>query len=208
MKRLINIGFLFLLFIASQARATSMLTGSVSFDDVTDLYTYTYTLDTAGFKGNITIVDILQNSGFYFEGPFPVSHTEPAGWQFVLSVGGPLGGDENIAGSFWGWWISPVGNPTYNDIQTFSFTTKRGVNTLLENNYGLFNNSLVVPTGYIEIGHIVGPELVNINYSVSTVPENETYTMMMAGLGVLGFIGRRTKRKMKKYNNNRGQTTF
>lgn len=199
MKRILHIGFLCILLIAAQARATPMLSGSVSFDDVSDLYTYTYTLNTTGFEGNIISVDIWQNSGFNFEGPLPVSHTEPAGWQFVLPVGSvgnaPYGSAENITGSFWSWWLNP-GEPTYNGIQTFSFTTERGVNPSLENNYGLYNNSLVIPSGYIEIGHIVGPELVNIN-PVSTVPENKIYAMLLAGLGVLGVVGRRRRKANK-----------
>lgn len=198
MKRLIHIGFLCLFFISAQVHAIPMLSGNVSFDDITDLYTYTYTLDTTGFEGNITIVDIWQNTGSHFEMPLPVSHTEPEGWQFVLSVGsignGPYGSEENITGSFWGWWIHPVGDPTYSDIQTFSFTTERAVSTSLENNYGLYNNHQIIPSGYIEIGRIVGPELVNINYPVSPVPENETYALMMAGLWVLGLVGRRKLR--------------
>ena len=197
MKRLFNMSFLFLLFITYQAHATPMLSGAVSFDDASDLYTYTYTLDTTEFIGNITIVDVWQNVGFYFEGPYPVSHTEPVGWQFVLSVGSvgnqPFGSPENITGSFWSWWLNP-GDLIPNDIQTFSFTTERGASTLLANNYGLYNNSLIVPTGYIEVGHIVGPELVNVNYPISTIPENETYIMMLAGLGLMGFIMRRTSK--------------
>jgi hypothetical protein len=203
MKRLINIGFLCLLFIAVQTRATPMLTGSVNFDDINGLYTYTYTLNTTSYEGNITIVDIWQNSGFYFEGPFPVSHTEPAGWQFVLSVGGvgnqPFGSPENIAGSFWSWWKNPSSNPIYSDIQTFSFTTERGVNSSQKNNYGLYNNGSAIPSAYVEVGHVVGPELVNINYPTpSLVPENETYVMMIAGLGVLGFLGRKKSRMSKE----------
>ncbi|MBA3695785.1 MAG: PEP-CTERM sorting domain-containing protein [Methylotenera sp.] len=194
MKRLINLGFLFLILAASQVRATPMLAGSVSFDGTTDLFTYTYTLDTSEFEGNIANIDIWQNIGFNFDTPFPVSHTEPLGWMFVLSVGsvgnGPFGSEENIAGSFWSWWKNP-GDVVYDDIQTFSFTTERSVTTSRENNYGLYNNHRIIPTGYIEIGHIVGPALVDINDPVSPVPENETYAMMMAGLGVLGFIGRR-----------------
>jgi hypothetical protein len=33
------------------------------------------------------------------------------------------------------------------------------------------------------------------NLSVSAVPEPETYAMMLAGLGLMGFMGRRRKAK-------------
>ena len=54
----------------------------------------------------------------------------------------------------------------------------------------------LVNIGFIEVGKIVGPEFVTIN-EVSPVPENETHALMMAGLGVLGFESRRTKRRAK-----------
>ena len=54
----------------------------------------------------------------------------------------------------------------------------------------------LVNIGFIEVGNIVGPEFVTIN-EVSPVPENETYALMMAELGVLRFECRRTKRRAK-----------
>ena len=168
-----------------------MLTGDVSFDDITNLYTYTYTLDTSQYEGNIVEISIHQNLGFNFDEPLPISHTEPDNWMFVLTVGGVA---DNISGSFWAWWKNPG---TDNDLATFSFTTERGVNTSLDNNYALYNNSYPTPpSGFIEVGHIVGPALVDIG--VSPVPENETYAMMMAGLGFVGFMVRRKS----KYSSN------
>jgi len=187
MKRLIHIGFLCLLSIAAQVQAAPMLTGSVSFDSITNLYTYTYTLDTTGYAGNINEISIHQNLGFNFDTPYPVSHSEPDNWQFVLLVGG---NDEmTFTGSMWGWWKN---FDSGSDVATFSFTTERGVNTSPDNNYALFNNSYPFPpSGFVEKGYIVGPELVNIS---SAVPENETYAIMLAGLGILGFMNRRSKK--------------
>ena len=184
MKRLINIGLLCFLFFTAHVRASPFLTGDVSFDDVTNLYTYTYTLDTSQYAGNIVEISIHQNLGFNFDGHLPVSHTEPDNWMFVLTVGSVA---DNISGSFWAWWKNPGTN---NDLATFSFTTERGVNTSPDNNYALYNNSYPEPpSGFIEVGHIVGPELVNIG--VSPVPENKTYALMMVGLGIVGFMARR-----------------
>jgi len=188
MKRLVHIGFLCLLSFAAHVQAAPMLTGNVSFDDASKLYTYTYTLDTTGYAGNIIEILIHQNLGFNFETPYPVSHTEPDNWQFVLLVGG---NDEvTFTGSMWGWWKNPG---TYNDVATFSFTTERGVNTSPNNNYALFNSYPYLLSGFVEKGYIVGPELVTIN-PISPVPENETYAIMLAGLGILGFMGRHSKR--------------
>lgn len=191
MRRLINLGCLFLSFFSINSYA-AMLSGNVSFDDVTDLYTYTYILDTTDFVGNIAIVDILASK--YNLLP-PVSHTEPDGWDFVVSSGSigtaPFGSQFRINGAFWGWWKNTVDNATYSDIQTFSFSTERSITTSIEKNYGLFN-SVIGTSSYIEDGRIVGPDFLYIPpVPVSPVPENETYAMMIAGLGLLGFIGRR-----------------
>lgn len=39
----------------------------------------------------------------------------------------------------------------------------------------------------------VGPDYTNYAFRVAAVPEPETYAMMLAGLGVLGFMGKRRK---------------
>ena len=191
MKRLISIGFVFLFFFITNARA-ALLSGEVSFNDTTDLYTYTYTLDNTSYDGRITIIDIWQNTNFNFDAPMPVAHTEPEDWQFVLTVGTtgtePIGSPDRISGSFWSWWRLP--GTASSDIQTFSFTTERTPNTSLVDNYALYNPLV---GEYIEQGNIVGPQLVDIA-PVSTVPENETYAMMLAGLGLIGFIGRRKQK--------------
>ncbi len=199
MKRLINIGLLCILFFTAHVRASPILTGDVSFSDITNLYTYTYTLDTSSLTENTTEVAILQNLGFHSTYPLPISHSEPEGWSFNLSSGGLVNsGDKNISGSFWMW----VGGKSLGDDSSdqliFSFTTERGVNTSQANNYFIFNDGgNTGPTeapGVIEIGHIIGPEFITL-YEVppivTTVPENETYAMMMAGLGIVGFMARR-----------------
>lgn len=202
MKRLINFGLLCFLFINASARASPILTGEVSFNDITNLYTYTYTLDTSELLDNTVEVGLLQNLGFKHSSPLPVSHSEPEDWQFNVSVGGLTNsGSENIAGSFWEWANTSFSNDNIlNDQLIFSITTERGVNPTLDNNYFIFNGGATTgpdeAPGFIEIGHIVGPEFVTINPDpVSTVPENETYAMMMAGLGIVGFMARRKRKQ-------------
>lgn len=47
----------------------------------------------------------------------------------------------------------------------------------------------------VSVGRIVGLEFISINQvPVSPVPENETYAMLLVGLGLLGFIGRRKQK--------------
>jgi hypothetical protein len=50
------------------------------------------------------------------------------------------------------------------------------------------STSLFFAGGY-NAGHYIGLD----NVSVTAVPEPETYAMMLAGLGALGFMGRRRK---------------
>jgi hypothetical protein len=192
MKRLTSIGFLFLCFFMANARA-ALLSGEVSFNDATDLYTYTYTLDTTNYDGDVSIVDIWQNTNFNFDAPFPTAHTEPEGWQFVLSVGSigtvPIGSPDRISGSFWGWWRNP--GAEVSNIQTFSFTTQRTPSTSLQDNYALYNPLI---GEYFEQGNIVGPQLIDLA-PISPVPENETYAMLLAGLGMIGFVSRRRNSK-------------
>ncbi|MBA3696027.1 MAG: hypothetical protein H0W85_04540 [Methylotenera sp.] len=197
MKRLINIGFLFCLFISAQVRASPILTGDVSFDNITHLYTYTYTIDTTQ-NATITELSIVQNLGTNFSEPSPISHTQPDGWNFVNSVGGiSEPGEHHIFGSYWAWQnFASVGN---NELLTFSFTTERGVNTTPENNYFMFDpygTSGTPAFPGVIVGKVVGPEFVTINeVPVSTIPENETYALMMAGLGIVGFMARRNSKR-------------
>lgn len=199
MKRLINIGLFCFLFLAAHARSSPLLTGEVSFDDITHLYTYTYTID-ATQNNRITELNILQNLGFDSIEPLPVSHTQPDGWNFVISIGGISDpGDNHIFGSYWAWQQFA---PNNSDLLTFSFTTERGVNTTEQNNYLMFDPyGTSGPPAFpgVIVGKIVGPEFVTINeVPVSTVPENDTYAMMLAGLGILGFIARRNAKCSNK----------
>jgi ABC-type phosphate transport system substrate-binding protein len=77
---------------SQRADGSTILSGSVSFDSSTSLYTYNYTLDnTYGSIGisEISILVVRQNSiGLYSAPPWPVPHTSPSGWNFNHSVGG------------------------------------------------------------------------------------------------------------------------
>lgn len=199
MKRFINIGLLCILFFSAHVRASPLLTGEVSFDDLTHLYTYTYTIDTT-INDRITELSILQNLGFDSIEPLPVSHTQPDNWNFVISIGGISDpGENHIFGSYWAWQQIA---PNTSDLLTFSFTTERGVNITGENNYFMFDPyGTTGPPAFpgVIVGKIVGPEFVTINeVPVSTVPENERYAMMTAGLGIIGFMARRKSKLSSK----------
>lgn len=200
MKRLINIGLILLLFVCSKVQAAPILTGDVSFDSLTDLYTYTYQLDTSQLTGQTIEVGILQNLGFNFTEPMPTSFTKPdSDWGFSIAVGGlKNSGEQNIEGSFWMWVTTSFVPSGANNLLQFSFTTERGVNTSLANNYFIFSSGGTTGPaenpGFIEVGHIVGPEFVTINQvPVTAVPENDTYMMMVVGLTIMGLMAKQQK---------------
>jgi hypothetical protein len=197
MKRLLSIGLLCTLFFAAQVRATPILTGDVSFDDVTHLYTYTYTLDTTQ-NSNIRFLGILQNLESNFYEPLPYSHTQPDGWNFGITAGGVKVPGE-IFGSFWTW--EKFASIDNSNLLTFSFTTHRGINSTQEDNYLMFDPyGTSGPPAFpgIIVGKIIGPEFVSIEeVPVTPVPENETYAMMMTGLALLGFVARRKTKQEK-----------
>lgn len=204
MKRLVNIGLILLFFVCSKVQAAPILTGDVSFDDLTDLYTYTYQLDTSQLTGQTIEVGILQNLGFHFTEPNPVSFTKPGDdWGFGIAVGGLRNsGEQNIEGSFWMWVTTSFVPNAANDLLQLSFTTERGVNTSSANNYFIFSSGGTTGPaenpGFIEVGHIVGPEFVTINeVPVTPVPENDSYAMMVAGLAVIGLMAKHHKGRGK-----------
>lgn len=204
MKRLINIGLILLFFVYSKIQAAPILTGEVLFDDITNLYTYTYQLDTSQLSGQTIEVGILQNLGFNFTEPTPVSFTKPGSdWGFGIAVGGlKNSGEQNIEGSFWMWVTTSFVPDSMNDLLQFSFTTERGVNTSLANNYYIFSSGGTTGPaenpGFIEVGHIVGPEFVTINEEpVTAVPETDTYMMMVAGLSIMGLMVKHQKGRGK-----------
>ncbi|KQT33211.1 hypothetical protein [Methylophilus sp. Leaf414] len=197
MKRKLELALLTILslFFLPNVYAANLLTGEVTYNNDTKLYTYTYTLDTTTLLDHIVNISILQNLGFDWSHPLPVVHTEPAvgDWMFKMSAGGlSNSGALNIYGTFWTWEhnyfsesVSNVGN------LVFSITTPRGVNTSTANNYFIYNGGATTGpsenAGFIEIGHIVGPEFINFTPPVA-VPEQQVYVMMIVGLGLISLV--------------------
>jgi hypothetical protein len=198
-KKLIASFALALTFSSSYA-AAPVLSGDVSFDGQTNLYTYTYTLDTTTLTNSTIEVGILQNLGFHFFMPQPVAHTEPnSDWHFVISVGGLHNSDSfNIVGSFWMWeYVPNYSAPPVSDSGplVFSVTTTRGVNASTDNNYFIFDGGATTgpaeAPGFFEVGHIVGPEFVTINEPVISVLEPDGYLLLLAGMAVIASLAHR-----------------
>ena len=169
---------------AERVSAGSILSGTVSFNTITNLYTYNYVVDNRSGTVPVNEVSILINSSEGIESLIPFSHTDPSGWGFHTAISGtsalpPL--DE--FGAFWGW-FSSEGVPVGSILGGFTFTTDSGPVSSLNNNYFLYSTSLALSgggppnqPGVVEYGHIVAPNV---------VPEPSTFVLL--GIGALGLI--------------------
>jgi hypothetical protein len=166
----------------------AILSGNVSFDSNTSLYTYSYTLDNTSGPAAIKEFSVLfDNSQATISTP-PHSYMTPAGWSFGQAVSGSSADSPlNEYGAFWQWYASQA-LPTGGTMSGFSFTTSFAPVTDSANNYFLWSNSytdgppLIGGGGIVEWGHIVAP-----NFSAAVVPVPAT--LWLFGSGLLGLIG-------------------
>ncbi len=171
------------------AANAALLSGSVSFDSNTGLYTYSYTLDNTSGPAAIKEFSVLVDSSQASVSAPPVSHSDPTAWSFGAAVSGtsalsPL--DEY--GAFWQWYGSQA--LTAGGIMSgFSFTTPHAPVTDSANNYFLWSNSYsggpsgIGNGGIVEWGHIVAP-----NFSAPTAVPIPAAACLF-GSGLLGLIG-------------------
>lgn len=170
---------------AFTAQAAPAVTGDVSFDQASGLYTYSYVLDTSELPpGGFHQFAVLSNKYPTHSAPRWISHTAPEGWNLVLSVGGWSQPGIQVYGSFWAWEsITPETDP--DKLLSFSFTTSHAPDTSTANNYFIYSGPNAGPDNLpVDFGRIVGPDL------AFPVPEPTTVLMWMAGLAVLAWTQR------------------
>lgn len=171
--------FLLSLFLLSSSIPTmaGMLTGSVSFDSATQLYTYSYVVDNRLGAARIDTIDIVVNSHDMHLSFAPVSTTSPMNFIFdgvSAGCGAPFG---NPCETVWSWFDNgPPGVPVGSVISGFSFVTRVAPSTNNYTNYGLF--ALTLGNSLVESGHIVAPE---------QTPEASTVVFVASGLALLAF---------------------
>lgn len=203
MKRVLSIAgcaltALAALTVTPPAQAASAVTGAVSYDAATKLYTYTYTVDSRALSslGYVEFA-VRENLKGNWSFPLPVATGQPDDFNFVMLVGDaapPL----SISGSYWGWTNRTV-NATYTGDLVFWFSTPRGVSTDTANNFYLFTGGGTSgPPGYegfVDFGHIVGPSLVDLP-APTVVPEPGMAWLWSAGvLPLLWAAGRPRARR-------------
>lgn len=201
MKRVLNIAAFVLLMLVGlmatrPAHAVSAVTGTVSYDPVTKLYTYIYTVDASVLSsiGHVNFA-IRQNVQVNWSGPLPTTWGQPDDFNFAILSGGATPGPIGISGSYWGW-TSSFASGAYDKDLVFWFSTTRGVSTDTANNFFLFSGGYTGgPPGYegfVDFGNIVAPALVNIEAPPGIVPEPGMALLWAVGLlPVMWAVGRR-----------------
>jgi len=174
--------------------ASTILSGEVSFDNVTQLYTYNYTIDNTSGPIAIRDLNILIDTSQDSVTPlWPVPNSSPAGWGFSGAFAGtsadpPL----NEFGAFFGWSGQPpvsIGST----LSGFSFSVAIAPTSSLANNYYLYSPDYsggppnIVAGGIVEFGHVVAPDF--------ATPLPAALPLFASGLGALGLLGWRRKRK-------------
>ena len=158
------------------------VTGDVSFDQATKLYTYTYQVDFRGFPETGTLI-----FGLYYHRYLqqtPVAHIEPEGWNMTLAYGGWF--SANLHGQSLQWMPNDLQAPRHpTEPSTFSFTTPRGPGTDQVPNFYVYTG--LVPNNYPNIvGHVVGPDLFwTPPLPPIPVPEPSSALFLLLGVGAL-----------------------
>ena len=175
----------------ARVQAVPLVSGDVSFDSSTQLYTYSYSIG-----GSPEAVPPINEFGIRIGDPQwsfsakPDSFTAPPGWDFFSQVQGNNSAIGIGLSAFWMWQHAPSGgDPTGG----FSFTTSRGPATTELTNYFLYSSTVAGTgaEGLFEYGHVVAPDFGAFPTPPPAIPEPETWLMLSFGLGLLALWRRR-----------------
>lgn len=164
------------------------LTGSVSFAN--GLYTYTYELSATATP--VTEISVLVDSVTNTHDLHPLSSTSPDGWIQVTSVGvNPNDLFQNTA-TYFAWQLLGSGGTAA--VSGFSFTTYAApAANPVPLTYMLFSpgyNGGPAGLPNFFVGSVVAPDFL----IAQSVPEPETYAMLLAGLALVGALASKPRR--------------
>jgi hypothetical protein len=148
------------LFTTSRAEA-DLLSSSVQFANITQTYTYSYSIDNTYGTSPIAEISILIDSRTQIYPPsvlLPISHTEPTGWFFSMAISGSSANPPlNEFGTFWKWDFFPglTGGET---LSGFSFSTEIAPSPNFNNNYFIYSGPVANEGAILEYGHIAAPD--------------------------------------------------
>jgi PEP-CTERM motif len=196
------------LMLGVQSARADLLSGTVSFNPQTHLYTYSYTLShTGGGGGGLfssdfgikvgppvgTLINGLATANAL---PQPIATTTPDGWRFSVTSGNYGGGS---SGTYWTW--SPISiNRKVSSTSGFSFTTAAPPAILTP---GVTNDSVsvfgnVAMVVWWQNGQVVAPDLGAgpladpLIRGAASAPEPSSLTLLALGaFGLLGYSWRR-----------------
>lgn len=176
----------------------AMLSGNVSFDSDSGLYTYSYVLDNTAGLAAIKELSVLVDGSQDKLTQTPLSHTSPSAWSLREAVSGSSADSPlNEFGTFWQWYAGPalsIGET----MSGFSFTTSVAPVIGSANNYFLWSNSYtggpsgIGNGGIVEWGHIVAPD-----FGAAVAPVPVPAAVWLFGSGLAGLFGLASRRHAK-----------
>jgi hypothetical protein len=172
----------------------AILSGSVSFDSASDLYTYGYNIAngneiaSSGLSYKIVELSVLVNSTSFANVPAPAAHTD-AGWSFSSPM--TTASDIGEVGMSWSWSGFSLGVPPFENgvpanitKSDFSFTTDRAPSSGTGNNYFLYaltdNGGVFADAKIIEFGRVVAPDFL--------IPAPEPSTLLLLTAGIISLL--------------------
>lgn len=177
-----GLAFVFFMLLASPAQASPAITGSVSFNAATGIYTYSYTIDNIGGTGPMFGFSLQISPGY--SDFYPLSYTMPPGWDFTVgSVAGGSCQEFGECGAFWSWEENQNGVLPGESLSGFSFQTTVAPSTSAGNDYFTFDGS--VDNIYDAVfGNVVVP-----NYTIPPPPPPQVPESPTVLLVATGFVG-------------------